>query len=171
MDFFDEREHRVRRNKFYATVAKGLERDTMVRGGQLQWRTKEPHVLAHLIYQHRHQRTRWLCPRFTRIAWNFSNPWIQARRFWGEYEVLDVYGGNYGTEITVTQAEEDALAIWLPSWIRFRDEGEEKPEPFPGLEKLTDWNEAHRVYLWSDDAAKSYDEWHNREQDRVCHSR
>ena len=167
---FDERQHRSRRNRFFATVAKGLERDSAVRGGGLQWRTKGPHILEFLLYQHRHVKTRRLCPQFTRIAWNFQDPWIPSRRFWKEYESLDRSGKNHGTEITILPEEEDDFALWLPSWLLFRDEEGEKPEPFQGLEKLLVWPDGERVYRWSGKAGDVYENW-KREEDSSCRCR
>lgn len=128
-------------------------------------RDGKPQVLEMVDYQH--GRGVRASPVFFRAAVNFRPPPREVPRFWRERDEIDQLGPNANIEITVALDEAEALARWLPAWLRSRDGEKVRAGPPPeGLEDIVRWHpELQHVYIWSSRADAEYRIW---EEARLC---
>jgi len=153
--------------RFRKTFRKALGGRSGSTGPCVLWMNRDgrPQVLEMVDYQA--GRGAWASPVFFRAAVNFRPPPKEVDRFWRDSDEIDHLGPNANIEITVTLDEAEALAAWLPAWLKSRaGEKVEVGDPPEGLENILRWRPEHRhVYIWSSRADAEYRKW---EEARLC---
>jgi hypothetical protein len=149
------------RKRFRLAFASSLNQPCGRVGTSLLWKNQRgtPQVLEMACYQdgYRHH----LSPQFFRASINFRPPPNVLAGFWGDRDDVDTRGPNANIEITVMLDEAEALAKWLPHWLKHR-EGltADLPAPPNGLGAISRWTpNLEHVYLWSVAANQAYSTW------------
>jgi hypothetical protein len=156
------------RKRFRLAFEKSLGQPVGHVSTSLLWKNQRgiPQVLEMVCYQDGDKFRQ--SPPFFRASVNFRPPPHALTGFWTDRDDIDTRGPNANIEITVMPEEAEALAEWLPHWLRHREGlAVDFPAPPKGLEALPHWTpKLEHVYLWSVKADEAYSTWKRGQQ---CH--